>query len=99
MLDMLKLPSDIILLDMLDMSDIILLDMMDMSDIILLEDMLKGTSVMLGLMSGGYPWSEPRGPFIGSGCSMPGMMPGWGGMKPMGPGGKKSGEWPANLPP
>ena len=47
MLDMLKLPSDIILLDMLDMSDIILLDM------------LKGRSAMMGLVSGGS-WSGPR---------------------------------------
>ena len=86
MLDMLKLPSDIILPDMLDMSDIILLDM------------LKGMSAMIGLVSGGY-WSGPREPLIGRGCSMPGRRPGWGGMKPMGPGGKKSGEWPANLPP
>ena len=86
MLDMLKLPSDIILLDMLDMSDIILLDM------------LKGRSAMIGLVSGGY-WSGPRGPFMGRGCSMPGMRPGWPGMKPMGPGGKNSGEWPANRPP
>ena len=75
MLDMLKLPSDIILLDM-----------------------LNGISVMIGLVSGGY-CSGPRGPFIGRGCSMPGMIPGWGGMKPMGPGGKNSGDWPANLPP
>ena len=78
MLDMLKLPSDIILLDMVDM--------------------LNWRSAMTGLVSGGY-CSGPSGPDIGSGCSMPGMRPGWGGMNPMGPGGKNSGEWPANRPP
>ena len=64
----------------------------------------SGSSKGMVYLGGRGNWSGLRQPLIGRGCSMPGtrpggqegrgsppgLLPGWGPMKPMGPPGKKS---------